>query len=83
MEIKAAVEHDKKGALGFVIFDNQTRRNAMTLAMWRSLASTLDGFATDPAVRTVVLAGAGNHARKKFSSFSWSALSSADVDIEL
>ncbi|MDA9022886.1 enoyl-CoA hydratase [Alphaproteobacteria bacterium] len=62
MEIKAAVEHDKKGALGFVIFDNQTRRNAMTLAMWRSLASTLDGFATDPAVRTVVLAGAGNHA---------------------
>lgn len=62
MEVKAAVEHGKKGALGFVVFDNQTKRNAMTLAMWRSFASALNTFASDPTVRTIILAGAGNQA---------------------
>src|SRR6185369_2798694 len=34
-------------------------RNAMTVAMWSALPGILDGLAADPAVKVVVLAGAG------------------------
>lgn len=62
MEVKAAVEHRKRGALDYVIFDNPTKRNAMTLAMWQSLATAMDRFALDPEVRAVILVGSGNKA---------------------
>ncbi|MFG2292650.1 enoyl-CoA hydratase/isomerase family protein [Streptomyces sp. NPDC048603] len=42
-----------------VTISHPARRNAMTAAMWRALPDLLDGFARDPAVRVVVLTGAG------------------------
>jgi len=43
-----------------VTISNPARRNAMTLAMWRSLPPLLDALAGDPTVRVLVLTGAGD-----------------------
>jgi enoyl-CoA hydratase/carnithine racemase len=52
----------KDGALGWMIFDNPARRNAVSLGMWQAIPGVLDEFAADAAVRVVVLAGAGDKA---------------------
>ncbi|HEY5836398.1 enoyl-CoA hydratase/isomerase family protein [Streptomyces sp.] len=43
-----------------VTISNPARRNAMTVAMWESLPGLLAGLAADPAVRVLVLTGAGD-----------------------
>lgn len=43
-----------------VTISNPARRNAMTVAMWRELPGLLEGLAADPAVRVLVLTGAGD-----------------------
>ncbi|MFD7921160.1 enoyl-CoA hydratase/isomerase family protein [Streptomyces sp. NPDC059740] len=43
-----------------VVIRHPARRNAMTGAMWRSLPPLLDRLAADPAVRCLVLTGAGD-----------------------
>ncbi|SFE04272.1 Enoyl-CoA hydratase/carnithine racemase [Actinacidiphila alni] len=43
-----------------VTISNPARRNAMTTAMWEELPALLDGLAADPAVRVLVLTGAGD-----------------------
>jgi enoyl-CoA hydratase len=50
------------GAIGWLTFDNPARRNAMTLAMWEQVSEALAGFATDEAIRVVVMHGAGEEA---------------------
>ncbi|PZF86799.1 enoyl-CoA hydratase/isomerase family protein, partial [Micromonospora deserti] len=47
------------GAAATVVIHNPARRNAMTTDMWRQLPVLLDGLASDPAVRALVLTGAG------------------------
>ncbi|WP_372343951.1 enoyl-CoA hydratase/isomerase family protein [Streptomyces sp. KL116D] len=42
-----------------VVIDHPAKRNAMTDAMWAALPPLLAGLAADPAVRVVVLTGAG------------------------
>ncbi|MGH6943275.1 MAG: enoyl-CoA hydratase-related protein, partial [Geminicoccaceae bacterium] len=53
---------DKAGAIARLTFDNPEKRNAVSLEMWRELAARLADFARDPAVRVVVLTGAGDKA---------------------
>ena len=48
------------GHTAVVTIDNPAKRNAMTPAMWEALPPLLDGLATDPSVRVVVLTGAGD-----------------------
>jgi enoyl-CoA hydratase/carnithine racemase len=48
-----------EGGIGTITFNNPEKRNAMSLEMWRGLVQILDTFADDPAVRVVILAGAG------------------------
>src|SRR4051812_29643625 len=43
-----------------VTISNPAKRNAMTAGMWRALPGLLDGLATDPEVRVLVLTGAGD-----------------------
>lgn len=43
-----------------VVIANPAKRNAMTTAMWRSLPELLERLAADPAVRVLVLTGAGD-----------------------
>ncbi|MEU6953201.1 enoyl-CoA hydratase-related protein [Streptomyces sp. NPDC045714] len=43
-----------------VVIANPAKRNAMTTAMWRGLPELLKRLAADPAVRALVLTGAGD-----------------------
>jgi enoyl-CoA hydratase/carnithine racemase len=52
----------KEGAIGWLVFNNPERRNAVSLEMWDAIAAVLDGFDSDNAVRVVVLSGAGDKA---------------------
>ncbi|MFI6229941.1 enoyl-CoA hydratase/isomerase family protein [Micromonospora echinospora] len=47
------------GPVATVVIGNPTRRNAMTPDMWRQLPLLLDRLEADPAVRVLVLTGAG------------------------
>jgi enoyl-CoA hydratase len=46
--------------VGTVTFNQPEKRNAMSMEMWAGLGEILQGFAADPAVRVVVLTGAGD-----------------------
>ena len=52
----------KDGAIGWMVFNNPERRNAVSLDMWQAIPSILENFEKDPAIRVVVLAGAGDKA---------------------
>lgn len=52
----------KDKGVGYVIFNNPQRHNAVSLEMWRGCAAIMEGFAGDPEVRVVVLTGAGGKA---------------------
>ena len=45
--------------VGTATFNQPEKRNAISVAMWAGLAEILDAFAADPAVKVVVLTGAG------------------------
>src|SRR5262249_22006979 len=49
----------KEGQVGYVIFNNPERHNAVSLDMWARTAEILDAFARDDEVRVVVITGAG------------------------
>jgi len=50
---------EKRGATGWLVFDNPAKRNALNAAMWRGIPEALAQFETDPDVRCVVLRGSG------------------------
>lgn len=50
------------GPIGTLTFNNPERHNAMSLDMWRAATAVLAQFEQDPAVRAVVLTGAGGKA---------------------
>lgn len=52
----------KEGSIGWIIFNNPERHNAVSLEMWQSLPLVLDAFNADPDVRVIVLKGAGEKA---------------------
>ena len=50
---------EKRGAAGWLIFDNPAKRNALNAAMWRGIPAALAQFEADPDIRCVVLRGSG------------------------
>jgi enoyl-CoA hydratase len=52
----------KDGPIGWLTFSNPARHNAMTLAMWSAVPEAVAGLAGDPAIRVLVLNGAGEKA---------------------
>jgi enoyl-CoA hydratase len=52
----------KEGAIGRLMFNNAERRNAISLAMWQALPAVLEDFASDEAIRVVIVCGAGGKA---------------------
>jgi enoyl-CoA hydratase/carnithine racemase len=52
----------KDGNVGYVIFNNPERRNAMSLEMWEACTAAMVDYAKDPNIRVVVLTGAGDKA---------------------
>jgi len=53
---------DTRDGIADIFLDNPSRYNAMSLAMWRELARLAADAAHDPAVRVLVLQGAGDKA---------------------
>ncbi|HWV52118.1 enoyl-CoA hydratase [Pseudorhodoplanes sp.] len=52
----------KEGGIGYVIFNNPERHNAVSMEMWAATRTILDQFRDDADVRAVVLTGAGGKA---------------------
>jgi enoyl-CoA hydratase/carnithine racemase len=52
----------KEGGVGYLIFNNPERHNAVSLEMWAATADILDGFRHDDEIRVVVVTGAGGKA---------------------
>jgi enoyl-CoA hydratase/carnithine racemase len=56
---EAKLRAERDGHIGWMIFDNPARRNAITGDMWRAIPPAMAQFDADPEVRCVVLRGAG------------------------
>ena len=52
----------RDGAIGWLVFHNPERRNAVSLDMWEAIPRVLDDFGADASIRVVVLTGAGDKA---------------------
>ena len=52
----------KEDGVGYLIFNNPERHNAVSLEMWEAATAILADFAADKNVRVVVLTGAGGKA---------------------
>jgi len=53
---------EKQGGVGWIVFDQPARRNAINGAMWRGIAPAMKQFDADPEVRCVAFRGAGTEA---------------------
>jgi len=53
---------EKDGPIGTLIFNNPARHNAVSTEMWAAAAEILDDFVGDPAIRVIVVTGAGGKA---------------------
>ena len=53
---------DRQGDIGFVIASNPARMNAFTAGMWKAVPQVLAAAEADPAIRVIVLRGAGRRA---------------------
>ena len=53
---------ETEGATGRIVFDNPERHNAITPEMFAALAAVVDAYEHDPAIRVVVISGAGGRA---------------------
>ena len=56
------VRMEPEGHIGFLTFDHQVRRNAVSLKMWQELGDGLEAYAKEDQIRVVVLRGAGEKA---------------------
>src|SRR6478735_5836924 len=52
----------KESSVGYVIFNNPERHNAVSLDMWQSAGEMLDDFRSDNNIKVVVVTGAGGKA---------------------
>jgi enoyl-CoA hydratase/carnithine racemase len=52
----------KEGGIGWMTFNQPEKRNAVSFAMWQAIPKIMAGFEADPAVRVIVLTGAGDKA---------------------
>ena len=57
MDITCSVQ----SGIGFVSIERPERRNALSLSLWRQLRAILGDCEADPAVRCVILSGAGGN----------------------
>lgn len=51
-----------EGPVGWMVFNNPARRNAVSLDMWEAAPRILAQFEADPAIRVIALAGEGGRA---------------------
>jgi enoyl-CoA hydratase/carnithine racemase len=73
---------EAKDGVGRVVFNQPEKRNAMSIAMWDGMAEALDAFEADPAVRCVVLEGAGGKAFVSGADISQFEQSRSDAEAQ-
>ncbi len=69
--------------VGLVTFNQPEKRNAMAVEMWRGMEEILEKFAADPAVRVLVLSGAGDKAFVSGADISQFEKNRADADAQV
>jgi enoyl-CoA hydratase len=69
--------------VGLVTFNQPEKRNAMSVEMWQGLEAILDRFAADPAVRVLVLTGAGDKAFVSGADISQFEKNRANADAQV
>jgi enoyl-CoA hydratase/carnithine racemase len=52
---------EKDGALGWIVFNQPEKRNAVSQEMWQAMADYVEELTKDDAIRVVILRGAGDH----------------------
>jgi enoyl-CoA hydratase len=52
----------KEGHIGWIVFNNPEKHNAVSMDMWQSVPMAFEAFNNDPDVRVVILKGAGEKA---------------------
>jgi enoyl-CoA hydratase/carnithine racemase len=52
---------EKDGALGWIVFNQPEKRNAVSQEMWQAMAEYCEELSRDDAIRVVILRGAGDH----------------------
>jgi enoyl-CoA hydratase len=65
-----SVGTDVQGAIGWLILDNPERRNAVNLDMYTAIPTAVAELTSDPAVRVIILRGAGDEAFNAGSDIS-------------
>ena len=53
---------ERQGSIGWIIFNNPERHNALKVDMWQALPAALAKFEADDEVKVIVLRGAGDRA---------------------
>jgi enoyl-CoA hydratase len=53
---------EKRGGVGWIVFNQPAKKNAINDAMWRGIPPAMQRFDADPEVRCVVFRGAGTEA---------------------
>lgn len=56
------VKLGREGDIGWMIFDHQARRNAITTNMWRQIPDAANRLANDDSIRVIVMRGASEEA---------------------
>jgi enoyl-CoA hydratase/carnithine racemase len=74
---------DTEDGVGLVTFNQPEKLNAMSVDMWQGLGEILDMFEADPAVRVVVLTGAGHRAFVSGADISQFESQRADSNAQL
>src|SRR5262245_41238957 len=54
------IQSKKEGGIGWLIFNNPEKRNAVSLEMSQAAAAVIEDFAANSAVRVIVLRGTGD-----------------------
>ena len=52
----------KEGHLGWLIFDNPQKRNAINYQMWQRIPEALEELNNDEDIRVIIIRGAGEKA---------------------
>jgi enoyl-CoA hydratase/carnithine racemase len=56
------VRIERDGAIAYLVFDQEKRRNAITVDMWEAIPSAVETLQRDSDVRVIVMRGAGREA---------------------
>jgi enoyl-CoA hydratase/carnithine racemase len=53
---------EQRGAVGWLVFDQPAKKNAISDGMWRAIPPAMEKFDGDPEIRCIVFRGAGTEA---------------------